>query len=148
MIPSSTPQVAPLPPGALVPLSELAYKGNIRPASRLRDEVKAGNAPALPYVHRIGGQEMVTADAAASWLDDLVRYRMTEPERRARAQAEAKERHEREQRERHEREQRQYAEGRARVQFFRDAEAKHAEGMASAERTGVAIVVDANGRVR
>lgn len=81
--------VAPIPPGTLIPVSELARRGEFANMGHLLGEIKDGNAPALPFHQRYAGVEMVGSDAAQDWLQDLAQLRLGADARKAAKQAKA-----------------------------------------------------------
>ena len=75
--------VCPMPAGSLMPRADMFRAGGFYSESHALEEIKAGNAPPLPFSQRYGGVPMVFTDAAEQWLEELAALRLSEAERKA-----------------------------------------------------------------
>ena len=117
-------RVAVIPQGMFVSLGRLAAHAGFHSIGELLAAVDEGEAPPLPYLHRMAGERHADTLEAQRWLDELVRMRDKAPERAAaRAEREAQEVKDRQQRAR-DREQAAITASRERQQMFRQLEAE------------------------
>ena len=93
--PSGLPTVVAgaLPPGTITTAGQLARAAGFVDASAMHAAVRQGDAPALPYAHRVGGSAVYDSGLASAWLADFARWQQGQAERdAARRQREAAER--------------------------------------------------------
>lgn len=91
--------VAAIPPGMFISLGRLAAHAGFASIGELLAAVDEGEAPSLPFLHRMAGERHADVLEAQRWLDELVRLRDVAPERAAaRAEREAQELRARQQR--------------------------------------------------
>lgn len=107
-----------------ISLGRLAHHGGFGSVAELLAAVDEGEAPRLPYCHRVAGQQHCDVLLAQAWLDDLVRMRDKAPKRtQERAAREAQEIADAQQRSR-DREQAKIARSREQQQMWRALEAE------------------------